>query len=121
MKEVIFLNIGSAGCNLAQVYWNMFCQEHGILLDGTPDLLFSPQEGETSTLKLMFNETKHENGAPKHVPRSLLIDSHQGIDRIRQGSMKDLFHESSMITTKESNGLYYHGWNDNDSSEVSTE
>lgn len=34
MKEIITVNVGQAGLQIADVYWELFCREHFIEPDG---------------------------------------------------------------------------------------
>jgi len=35
MKEIISVNVGGAGIQVASPVWEMFCHEHGVQLDGS--------------------------------------------------------------------------------------
>ena len=37
VKEVVTLHIGQAGCQVGLQVWELMCEEHGILPDGTRD------------------------------------------------------------------------------------
>jgi len=56
MREVISLNVGQAGCQIANSCWELYCLEHGIQPDG-----YLTQErkdaGEDHGFSTFFSET----------------------------------------------------------------
>ncbi|GME88211.1 hypothetical protein B5S31_g2511 [[Candida] boidinii] len=101
MREVISVNIGQAGTQIANSSWELYCLEHNIKPDGYLDeskesvKKSGKPEGEYHTF---FNETS----MGKYVPRTLYVDLEPGvIDEIRTGKYKDLFHPDQLITGKE--------------------
>lgn len=96
MREVVSLHIGQAGVQVANSCWELYCLEHGILPDGTPDPDTDPScRGSLSTF---FSESR----STKHVPRAVFIDLEPTvIDEVRIGKYKDLYHPEHLITGKE--------------------
>merc|ERR1712144_131437 len=84
MREVISINVGQAGCQIANSCWELYCLEHGI----QPDQGFST----------FFSET----GQGKYVPRTIYCDLEPNVvDEVRTGTYRSLFHPEQMITGKE--------------------
>src|SRR5687767_7321617 len=95
MREIISLNIGQAGVQLAGTCWELFCIEHGIQPDG--QIANSKIEGEDNLYRF-FSET----GAGKFVPRTVFIDLEPTvIDEIRTGTYRQLYHPEQLISGKE--------------------
>ncbi|KAK6361701.1 alpha-tubulin [Orbilia blumenaviensis] len=97
MREVVSINVGQAGCQIANSCWELYCLEHGIQPDGflTPEKREGPQDQGFSTF---FSET----GSGKYVPRTIYVDLEPNvIDEVRTGAYRSLFHPEQMITGKE--------------------
>ncbi|KAL8941504.1 MAG: hypothetical protein Q9211_001809 [Gyalolechia sp. 1 TL-2023] len=97
MREVISLNVGQAGCQIANSCWELYCLEHGIQPDGylTPERKLADQDQGFSTF---FSET----GQGKYVPRTIYCDLEPNVvDEVRTGPYRHLFHPEHMITGKE--------------------
>ncbi|EPR77979.1 Alpha tubulin [Spraguea lophii 42_110] len=95
MREIISLHIGQAGVQIGNACWELYCKEHGILPDGTPDPNFNDKESYSSTF---FSETSGGN----FVPRALMIDLEPGvIDSIKTSEYKNLYHPSQLIAGQE--------------------
>merc|ERR1712127_684920 len=102
MREVISIHIGQAGTQIGSAAWDLFCNEHGIGLDGRiADEASRPAVSDLGTddsLKTFFNHS--ESG--KYVPRSLFIDLEPSvIDQIKSGEQRALFNPDQMISGKE--------------------
>jgi tubulin alpha len=91
-REVISLHIGQAGIQAGNSLWELYCLEHGLRLDGTPDVAGSID----STTIFSVNKSG------KHIPRSVFVDLEPAvIDEVRNGPYRHLFHPNSMISGKE--------------------
>ncbi|KPI42076.1 Tubulin alpha chain [Cyphellophora attinorum] len=84
MREVISLNVGQAGCQIANSCWELYCLEHGIQPDGylTPERKAADPDQGFSTF---FSET----GQGKYVPRTIYCDLEPNVvdevlDKIRR-------------------------------------
>jgi len=101
MRECISIHIGQAGTQIGSAAWDLFCNEHGIGLDGRiaeEDKPATSDLGMDDSLKTFFNHS--ESG--KYVPRALFIDLEPNvIDTIRQGEQRALFNPDQMISGKE--------------------
>jgi tubulin alpha len=76
------------------------CSEHGIKPDGTP--LNGSNAQHTSISDSFFMET--ESG--RHLPRAMLIDLDPTVcDEVKKGPIKELFHESNIIS-----GIEIYAW-----------
>ncbi|KAH8819083.1 Tubulin/FtsZ, GTPase domain-containing protein [Xylogone sp. PMI_703] len=97
MREVISLNIGQAGCQIANSCWELYCLEHGIQPDGYLKEGQSAEEMHNG-FSTFFSETGHG----KYVPRTIYCDLEPNVvDDIRTGPYRNLFHPEQMITSKE--------------------
>ncbi|CAL6066907.1 Beta_tubulin [Hexamita inflata] len=91
MKEILTIQVGQCGNNLASSFWEGAMLEHQIQADG---LLTDPQE-PVGNQSVYFQEAS--NG--RHVPRSVLVDLEPTImDKIRKGSMGGLFKPENIIS-----------------------
>ena len=59
MTEIISLHIGQAGVQLGSPCWKLFCNEHGILSDGT--ISNSDVEIKDNSFNPFFFESNFEN------------------------------------------------------------
>jgi len=97
MREIISVNVGQAGCQIANSCWELYCLEHGIQPDGylTEERKAGPQDQGFSTF---FSET----GQGKYVPRTIYADLEPNvIDEVKTGTYRGLFHPELMISGKE--------------------
>lgn len=95
MREVISIHVGQAGVQIGNSCWELYCQEHGILPDGTLDTKNQHPDGSFSTF---FSHV----GENKYVPRSIFVDLEPTvIDEVRTGPYKQLFHPEQLISGKE--------------------
>merc|ERR1712127_647507 len=105
MREVLSIHIGQAGCQIGSAAWDLFCNEHGIGLDGriNEDNTKSTYEATSDldtddSVKTFFNHS--ESG--KYVPRALFIDLEPNvIDQIKSSEQRALFNPDQMISGKE--------------------
>ncbi|GKT49890.1 tubulin gamma chain [Colletotrichum spaethianum] len=83
MREVISINVGQAGCQIANSCWELYCLEHGIQPDGylteerkaaDPDHGFSTFFSETALKHGLFADTIRFLGQGKYVPRAIYCD-----------------------------------------------
>jgi tubulin alpha len=97
MRECISLHIGQAGVQIGNACWELYCHEHGINPDGTPNGSISGAQIDNS-FSTFFSET----GAGKYVPRSVMIDLEPAVvDEVRNGAYRSLFHPEQLINGKE--------------------
>ncbi|CAL6106878.1 Beta_tubulin [Hexamita inflata] len=91
MKEILTIQVGQCGNNLASTFWEGAMFEHQIQNDG---LLIDPLE-PVGNQSVYFQEAS--NG--RHVPRSVLVDLEPTIlDKIRKGSIGGLFKPENIIS-----------------------
>jgi len=93
MREVISINVGQAGCQIANSCWELYCLEHGIQPDGRV---------QVETVDESFSTFFSETGNGRHVPRAVMVDLEPTvIDEVRTGTYKQLFHPEQLISGKE--------------------
>jgi len=94
---VISIHIGQAGVQVGNSCWELYCLEHGLNKDGTPEVgKYQQSKGDT------FETFFHETGSGKHVPRCVYIDLEPTvIDEVRTGEYKKLFASDQLISGKE--------------------
>ncbi|XP_065668516.1 tubulin alpha-4 chain isoform X1 [Hydra vulgaris] len=96
MRECISIHLGQAGCQIGNACWELYCLEHGINPDGTPDVEHKPEPGDSSSSFF----TEMESG--RKVPRAVFADLEPCvIDEIRTKSFKNLFHPDQLISGSE--------------------
>ncbi|GAB1603556.1 tubulin alpha chain-like, partial [Argonauta hians] len=95
--EIISINIGQAGVQIAESCWEMYCLEHDVEPDGK--MKYSCyHEHESDSYMTMFNESD----SSAIVPRALFIDLEPSvIDVVRQGKYRDLFNPNTYVAGKE--------------------
>ncbi|KAJ4307268.1 alpha-tubulin [Collariella sp. IMI 366227] len=97
MREIISVNVGQAGCQIANSCWELYCLEHGIQPDG-----FLTEERKAADPDHGFSTFFSETGNGKYVPRTIYCDLEPNVvDEVRIGPYKGLFHPEHMITGKE--------------------
>jgi len=97
MREIISIHIGQAGVQTGNACWELYCLEHGIQPDGTMPSDTSVGK-ETDSFNTIFSETN----SGKHVPRCVYVDLEPTvIDEVRNGTYRQLFNPSQLITGKE--------------------
>lgn len=67
-REVVFINVGQAGVQIANATWELFCMEHNIGADGLPfkDTNINGMEA--------FRTVFHEIPNGQYVPRVISVD-----------------------------------------------
>ncbi|CAL6066877.1 Beta-tubulin_2 [Hexamita inflata] len=91
MREILTIQVGQCGNNLASSFWEGAMLEHQIQADG---LLIDPLE-PVGNQSVHFQEAS--NG--RHVPRSVLVDLEPTVlEKIRNGSMGSVFRPQSFIS-----------------------
>merc|ERR1711934_936085 len=97
MREAISIHIGQGGCQIGNACWELYCLEHGIQPDGQMPSDKTIGGGDDS-----FNTFFSETGAGKHVPRCIYLDLEPtGIDEVRTGTYRQLYHPEQLISGKE--------------------
>lgn len=97
MRECVSIHIGQAGCQIGNACWELFCLEHGILPDGTPNPDHTKEPGDSA---LSFFQEMEESG--RKVPRAVYADLEPTVlDEIRTGAFKELFHPEMLVNGKE--------------------
>ncbi|RDA92997.1 hypothetical protein CP533_5500 [Ophiocordyceps camponoti-saundersi (nom. inval.)] len=97
MREVISINVGQAGCQIANSCWELYCLEHGIQPDG-----YLTDERKAQEPDQGFSTFFSETGQGKYVPRAIYCDLEPNVvDEVRTGPYRTLFHPEMMITGKE--------------------
>ncbi|KXH53479.1 tubulin alpha-B chain [Colletotrichum salicis] len=97
MREVISINVGQAGCQIANSCWELYCLEHGIQPDG-----YLTEERKAADPDHGFSTFFSETGQGKYVPRAIYCDLEPNVvDEVRTGPYRGLFHPEQMITGKE--------------------
>ncbi|KAI9158358.1 Vacuolar ATP synthase subunit B [Paramyrothecium foliicola] len=97
MREVISINVGQAGCQIANSCWELYCLEHGIQPDG-----YLTEERKAQDPDQGFSTFFSETGQGKYVPRAIYCDLEPNVvDEVRTGTYRNLFHPEMMITGKE--------------------
>ncbi|KAL8299999.1 hypothetical protein RB593_009716 [Gaeumannomyces tritici] len=97
MREIISINVGQAGCQIANSCWELYCLEHGIQPDG-----FLTEERKAADPDHGFSTFFSETGQGKYVPRTIYCDLEPNVvDEVRTGPYRSLFHPEQMITGKE--------------------
>ncbi|KAG8861743.1 Tubulin beta-2 chain [Tulasnella sp. 330] len=93
-QEIINIQIGQAGNQVGQAFWQTVLAEHGLDLEGIyhgNDTLQLPRAG------VYFSEVENQ-GRTKWVPRSIQIDLESGVcNRIRSGPLGSLFRPDTYI------------------------
>ncbi|RKF54356.1 Tubulin alpha chain [Golovinomyces cichoracearum] len=97
MREVISVNVGQAGCQIANSCWELYCLEHGIRPDG-----YLTEKRKAADHDEGFSTFFSETGQGKYVPRTIYCDLEPNVvDEVRTGPYRSLFHPEQMITGKE--------------------
>ena len=95
MREIICLNIGQAGCQIAHSNYELLTLEHSINPDGFKNEPFLDLKNEDSPF---FYKTDME----RYVPRSIFVDLEPTvIDEIRNSPYGQLHHPNNLISYKE--------------------
>ncbi|CAD7946593.1 unnamed protein product [Amoebophrya sp. A120] len=97
VKECITVHLGQAGCQVGLQVWELMCEEHGILPDGTRDEIHGESLPD-DPLNSFFAET----AAGQHVPRAVFMDTDPAtrIDLLNASHGKT-FHPDSLLAYKQ--------------------
>ncbi|KAJ7082877.1 beta-tubulin 2 [Mycena belliarum] len=88
-REIINLQVGQAGNQVGESFWQDVLAEHG--LDHT-GIYKGSDPVQLQQVGVYFSEVNHAGSQPKYVPRSLQIDLEAGVcERVRNGPMGALF------------------------------
>jgi tubulin alpha len=101
MKEIISIGIGGCGIGISSSVWELYCAEHG-LSDDSGIRNINPSGHEVlSNPDIVFEESI----LGRHLPRQVMLDlGTDDIDKVRSGSQRGLFEQSTMIATEEESG-----------------
>jgi tubulin beta len=92
VREILSIHVGQCGNQIADRFWRLILQEHGLHESGTVK--------DTGAVRSNTNHEVffHKVREGKYVPRAVLIDLEPGvIARMEEGEMKELFDEGSII------------------------
>ncbi|KAG0276565.1 hypothetical protein BGZ96_003230 [Linnemannia gamsii] len=93
MREIISVHVGEAGIQVGNAYWELYCLEHGLALDGT--LTPTHQEHKVLPPTTFFTATKEG----KFVPRAVFVDLDDCIfDEVANGPFCDLYGPDALIS-----------------------
>lgn len=96
-KEVITVHLGQAGCQVGTQVWELLCQEHDILPDGTRAL-----DDSTGSAEDPYNSFFSETSAGQHVPRSVFMDTDPSSkEDIMLSKYGKLYHPDSILGYKQ--------------------
>jgi len=91
MREIIHLQVGQCGNQVATKFWEGIAEEHGVDLDG---MYTGTDERQTDRIDVYFT---HADGG-KYVPRSILVDLEPGtMDSVRSGPIGKLFRPDNFV------------------------
>jgi tubulin beta len=91
MREIVNIQCGQCGNQIAEKFWEVIADEHGINGDGI-------YQGDNPVQKERMNVYFHELSSGKYVPRALLVDLEPGVlDVIRSGPFKNMFRPDNYI------------------------
>ncbi|KAJ7183277.1 beta-tubulin 2 [Mycena filopes] len=88
-REIVNLQVGQAGNQVGESFWQDVLAEHGLDLSG---IYQGADPVQLQRVGVYFAEVNHAGSQPKYVPRSLQIDLEAGVcERVRSGPMGGLF------------------------------
>lgn len=99
------LGLGTAGCRMAEAWWQALCSEHGIDFTTGQAIYGVP----TGNWQCFFRRVSQMHGSEKYVPRAVFADlDNESLSQIsiRAG---DLFHTASFLTGEQSSGNVFAG------------
>jgi tubulin beta len=92
VREILSIHVGQCGNQIADRFWRLVLNEHGLTESGTP------KPGSTADANANMEVFFHKVRDGKYIPRAILVDLEPGvIARIEGGDMAQLFDESSII------------------------
>ncbi|VDB86688.1 unnamed protein product [Peniophora sp. CBMAI 1063] len=95
-REILNLQVGQAGNQVGESFWNMLLVEHGLTQDGYYQGKDPLQIERADTY---FEEVSGNDAGAKYVPRSVQVDLETGVaDRIRSGPIGRLFRPDTWVT-----------------------
>ena len=93
--EVLHLNVGSGGIDIGNHFWQLYCLEHDLDVDGC-------MLGEQSPPRCFFSEG-NDHQKKKFRPRTLFIDHDStAIDEVKASRMKSLYTDDQFVIFRES-------------------
>eukprot|EP00826_Nyctotherus_ovalis_P041343 TRINITY_DN4145_c0_g1_i6.p1 TRINITY_DN4145_c0_g1~~TRINITY_DN4145_c0_g1_i6.p1 ORF type:complete len:453 (+),score=64.74 TRINITY_DN4145_c0_g1_i6:91-1449(+) len=102
MREIITLHIGQCGIQVGAACWELFCREHGLLLDGTVESTGSSNAEQG--FRSVFSEAK----SGRFAARAVFADLEQSvIEEVKSGELRGLFGAKQFIGYKEDTGNLY--------------
>ncbi|XP_037940532.1 tubulin alpha-4A chain-like [Teleopsis dalmanni] len=92
MQEIVSIYIGKAGILLGEAVWELYCMEHGILINGN----MPSYESETD---FKFTNFFQQVRPAKFVPRALFFDLEPTYtNKLRNGKHRFLFNSEQFLT-----------------------
>ncbi len=92
MREILSIHVGQCGNQIADRFWRLVLNEHGLTESGTPKP--GSNADNNANMEVFFHKVRDG----KFIPRAILVDLEPGvIARIEGGDMAQLFDESSII------------------------
>ena len=104
VREIITLNVGECGINLASTIWEQYNLEHGI----DPSGVTSTNDGD-----ITFHTFYEETATAKFAPRNLMIDSEpEAINAVKASKYGNLFQPEHLLSSKDGAcGCFARGYN----------
>ncbi|KAI0059253.1 beta-tubulin 2 [Artomyces pyxidatus] len=94
-REIVNIQVGQAGNQVGENFWNMLLLEHGLDQSG---IYHGNDPQQLERVATYFTEVDSDS-ATKYVPRSVQIDLEDGVcNRIRSGPTGNLFRPDTFIT-----------------------
>ncbi|KAG7089982.1 Tubulin beta-2 chain [Marasmius oreades] len=95
-REIINLQVGQAGNQVGESFWNALLLEHGLDQSGA---YVGTNPLQTARLDVYFTEVAHTNSQSKYVPRSIQVDLEAGVcNRLKSGPLGKLFRPDTYVT-----------------------
>jgi tubulin alpha len=92
-REVLHLQIGSAGIDIGNHCWELYCLEHNLDVDGC----LQSESNSGIPPRCFFSERKNDNGR-NYCPHTFFIDHDSTeIDKIKTSKMKNLYNENQFF------------------------
>ncbi|KIK58042.1 hypothetical protein GYMLUDRAFT_45597 [Collybiopsis luxurians FD-317 M1] len=94
-REIINLQVGQAGNQVGEIFWQRLLAEHGLDYDGKYK---GSDPLQLQRVGVYFNEVNYQ-GEQRYVPRSTQIDLEAGVcNRLRSGPIGGLFRPDTYVT-----------------------
>ena len=97
MREVVFLHIGQAGAEIGAACWDMFCEEHGVGVQGVK----TPGQDQGGCESIF---TESSRGV--HTPRAVFVDLEPSVLHKIQGR-SEIFSPDRFVSGKEDSASNY--------------